>query len=269
MWFNKQRRSVPRIRFSSVTALVFALFFLVGCPQRPQELLPETQERAYRRGQSLLREGNHSEALIAFQEVIAGRAKAPESHLEAGLIYLNKIKDPVSAYYHFNRYLAINPDGEHAGRVKEQVKAAVKDFMRSLPGKPFMDEVERLDVYTRLQSIEEENTALRSEVSRLRKELTVWQERAGAGEREIAALRNQPAPRSSIAPIVVEQRTILPNSPAAQGGRTYTVQAGDTLSKISREMYGSSGRWKEIFDANRSILPSQNALRPGQVLKIP
>lgn len=256
-------------RLSSGFALLFVLFFLVGCPQRTQELLPETQERAYRRGQSLQREGNHREALIAFEEVIAGRAKAPESHLEVGLIYLNKIKDPVSAYYHFNRYLAIKPDGEHASRVKEQITASVKDFMRSLPGEPLMDEVERLDVYTRLQATEEQNTALRGEVSRLRSELAQWQERSGTLAQEVSSFRNQPTRQAAIAPIVVEQRTILPNSPAAQGGRTYTVQAGDTLSKISREMYGNAGRWQDIFAANREVLPSQNALRPGQVLRIP
>jgi|TARA_B110000495_G_scaffold98834_1_gene85476 tetratricopeptide (TPR) repeat protein len=269
MWLNKQRRISQRHRLSSGLAVLFALLFLVGCPQRTQELLPEIQERAYRRGQGLQREGNHREALIAFEEVIAGRAKAPESHLEVGLIYLNKIKDPVSAYYHFNRYLTINPNGEHANRVKEQVTTAVKDFMRSLPGEPLMDEVERLDVYTRLQSAEEHNTTLRAELSRLRRELAQWQERSGVLEQQVAAVRNQPTRQAPLAPIVVEQRTILPNSPAAQSGRTYAVQAGDTLSKISREIYGNAGKWQEIFEANRNLLPSQNALRPGQVLRIP
>jgi nucleoid-associated protein YgaU len=49
----------------------------------------------------------------------------------------------------------------------------------------------------------------------------------------------------------------------------YTVKTGDTLSRISREVYGTSGRWAEIFEANRDQLPSPNALRPGQVLEIP
>ena len=258
-----------KLRLSAVFLLLGTLLFLLGCPQRTQAILPETQERAYRRGQSLLREGNHREALIAFEEVIASRAKAPESHLEAGLIYLNKIKDPVSAYYHFNRYLTINPQGDNAPRVREQVKAAIKDFMRNLPGQPFMDEVERLDVYTRLQSTEEENTALRAEVARLRRDLAQWQERSGVLEQQVTASQTRPVQQAPLAPIVVQQRTLRPNSPEAVGGRTYTVQAGDTLSNISRQVYGSAGRWRDIFEANRDILPSQNALRPGQVLRIP
>jgi len=51
--------------------------------------------------------------------------------------------------------------------------------------------------------------------------------------------------------------------------RTYTVKRGDSLSSISRRFYGSSKYYKLIFDANREAIPSEKALRPGQVLKIP
>ncbi len=51
--------------------------------------------------------------------------------------------------------------------------------------------------------------------------------------------------------------------------RSYTIQKGDSLSNISRKFYGSSKYYKRIFEANRKIIPSEKALRPGQVLKIP
>jgi LysM repeat protein len=51
--------------------------------------------------------------------------------------------------------------------------------------------------------------------------------------------------------------------------RTYTVKKGDSLSNISRKFYGSSKYYKLIFEANRGIIPSEKALRPGQILKIP
>ena len=59
---------------------------------------------------------------------------------------------------------------------------------------------------------------------------------------------------------------------SASGGqnqRSYTVQAGDTLSKISRQYYGDPNQYKKIFDANRNVLTDPNAIRPGQVLVIP
>ncbi len=52
-------------------------------------------------------------------------------------------------------------------------------------------------------------------------------------------------------------------------GRTYTVQPGDSLSLIARNMYGKSSMWTIIFEANRNILSDPRLIRPGQVLKIP
>jgi nucleoid-associated protein YgaU len=51
--------------------------------------------------------------------------------------------------------------------------------------------------------------------------------------------------------------------------RTYTVKAGDTLSKIAKEMLGNANAYPEIFDANRDQLSDPDKIKPGQVLKIP
>ena len=51
--------------------------------------------------------------------------------------------------------------------------------------------------------------------------------------------------------------------------RTYTVQSGDTLGKISKEMYGKSSLYNKIFEANTPMLKDANHIYPGQVLKIP
>ena len=58
---------------------------------------------------------------------------------------------------------------------------------------------------------------------------------------------------------------------AAVGGqeRTYTVKAGDSLSNISKELYGNAGEYMKIFEANRDVLSDPNKIRPGQTLKIP
>ncbi|MEO6589131.1 MAG: LysM peptidoglycan-binding domain-containing protein [Pyrinomonadaceae bacterium] len=60
------------------------------------------------------------------------------------------------------------------------------------------------------------------------------------------------------------------NPPPTSGdGRTYTVQPGDTLSKISIRYYGTSRRYMEIYDANRDVLSSPTSVKVGQVLRIP
>ncbi len=58
-------------------------------------------------------------------------------------------------------------------------------------------------------------------------------------------------------------------STAPTAAQTYTVNKGDTLSKIAREFYGSANRWHEIYDANRDQISNPDLIQPGQVLKIP
>ena len=50
---------------------------------------------------------------------------------------------------------------------------------------------------------------------------------------------------------------------------TYTVQKGDSLSKIAQQQYGDGKRWKAIFEANRDQITNPDLIHPGQVLKIP
>ena len=56
---------------------------------------------------------------------------------------------------------------------------------------------------------------------------------------------------------------------AGQGGQTYTVKSGDTLSKISKQFYGDSDEYMRIFYANRDKLNDPNKIQVGQQLTIP
>ena len=56
---------------------------------------------------------------------------------------------------------------------------------------------------------------------------------------------------------------------AAKEAVFYTVQKGDTLSKIAKQHYGDANRYHQIFDANRPMLKDPDEIFPGQVLRIP
>ena len=60
---------------------------------------------------------------------------------------------------------------------------------------------------------------------------------------------------------------------SASGGgavdTTYTVKAGDTLSKIAKDKLGDANAYMEIFNANKDQLSDPDKIKPGQVLKIP
>ena len=56
---------------------------------------------------------------------------------------------------------------------------------------------------------------------------------------------------------------------AAPEGKYYTVVSGDTLSKISKQMYGDANKYNAIFEANKPMLTSPDKIYPGQMLRIP
>ena len=51
--------------------------------------------------------------------------------------------------------------------------------------------------------------------------------------------------------------------------QAYTVQSGDTLSKISKQFYGDANRYMEIFNANKDQLSDPDKIKVGQKLTIP
>ena len=53
------------------------------------------------------------------------------------------------------------------------------------------------------------------------------------------------------------------------GGQTYTVVAGDNLSKISKKYYGDPNEYMRIFYANRDKLKDPDKIQVGQNLVIP
>jgi nucleoid-associated protein YgaU len=58
-------------------------------------------------------------------------------------------------------------------------------------------------------------------------------------------------------------------APAPPAARTHVVAEGDTLTKISRKYYGTSGRWEDILNANRDVVKDEKSLVVGSSLKIP
>jgi nucleoid-associated protein YgaU len=56
---------------------------------------------------------------------------------------------------------------------------------------------------------------------------------------------------------------------AATGDALYTVKAGDTLSTIAKRELGSSKRWKEIYELNRTRLPDPAKIVVGMKLTLP
>ncbi|WP_349674515.1 bifunctional UDP-sugar hydrolase/5'-nucleotidase [Lacrimispora sp.] len=57
--------------------------------------------------------------------------------------------------------------------------------------------------------------------------------------------------------------------PAGAVSSTYTVQKGDSLSRIAKRELGSFDRWREIYNANRDKIKDPNVLTLGSQLVVP
>lgn len=58
-------------------------------------------------------------------------------------------------------------------------------------------------------------------------------------------------------------------APVEEEVEYYTVQPGDSLSKIAKEFYGNAMKYPEIFEANREVVKDPDLIYPGQKLRIP
>jgi nucleoid-associated protein YgaU len=70
----------------------------------------------------------------------------------------------------------------------------------------------------------------------------------------------------------VDDKIIVPeseNNEVSEPTIFITVQKGDTLWKISEKHYGNGADYIKIFDANKPMLTSADAIFVGQTLRIP
>ncbi len=278
------------------SAALLALAAGPGCGGDTTSLSSEVDDSSYRDGQQMERQGRWDEALAAYLKVIDRRGdSAPESNLDAGLIYLNHIKDPIYAIYYFRRYLELEPNSKQAVYVKGLIDAAKREFALALPGQPTAGQADHQGTEDLLGQMQRENDELKAENAALRAGAPVPVLHSSAID--IASItpprapaQDAPEPSSSASPISLapaeqgggsttsaisdapqEDAPARPAPPASSAGaRHHTVARGDTLFSLSQKYYGTRSKWRDIYAANRDLLPSEKSpLKIGTDLKIP
>jgi LysM repeat protein len=169
------------------------------------------------------------------------------------------------------------------------VQTALREFARSIPGRPLDDQSVRLQADDELARLRRDNDELRAELATLRGGAATPLPR---GPRMITLpeeVRTVPPPApapQTYAPILTEtpvsaaprrepERAVTPAPqpqknppPPRASGRTHTVRAGENLFRIGQH-YGLKA--DQLAAANRDVLPAgaNSALRPGMILRIP
>ena len=286
----------------SLLAAAFALAALAACPGcggDSPSLSSEADDSSYRLGQQLEREGHWDEALASYLRVISRRGDAaPESNLDAGLIYLNHTQNPIFAIYHFSKYLELEPNSKKAGMVRGMIDSAKREFARTLPGQPLESVTAHLGLEDQVARLQRENDELRAENTALRAGVTVPVTHSSTISVNAIPKEDSPAeapqaaqPQASsaitLAPVGTPDGGAPPaitdapqesapaqepaaKAPAPAAPRHHAVVRGDTLFSLSLKYYGTRSKWRDIYAANRGTLASENsALKIGADLRIP
>jgi nucleoid-associated protein YgaU len=124
--------------------------------------------------------------------------------------------------------------------------------------------------------------AATSQIDPLRTELRQAQDESGHLASENAELRTRlslqapgpssqkPVPtRPGTAAAIADSAPMAAPAPAVPEMKTYVVAEGDTLTRISRKFYGTSGRWEDILKANHDVMRDEKSLVVGSTIKIP
>ena len=180
--------------------------------------------------------GDFSAAAALYEAALDGTAKTADIHYRLALLYADKLKSPLDAVHHLDRYLDLAPAGPRAKDAKTLKKEDENKLLLQLSnGTP----------------------STQAEAIRLKNENQMLLEK-------LAVLRSQ-----KTAPPVATPSKGAPPPPIPPGARTYTVKSGDTLAKIARQFYKNPARARAIQDANAALLSGTVNIKPGMVLIIP
>lgn len=212
---------------------LWAAFVLMGCDR----MMTSRHVQLVKDADAKSTQGDFLRAVNLYEAALDDSPHCADVHYKLGLLYDDKMKDPLNALHHFKRYLVLSPNGARANEVRNFIKHDEIALATSLSGD---------SVVTRAEA-----ARLRNENLNLRKDLA---ERSGGARTSPAKPSTPESPKSA---------------PKKAGGQTYVVRSGDTLVSISRKFYKTPARWKKILEANKKNIDNPENLKIGQILTIP
>jgi hypothetical protein len=153
-----------------ILPLLAVLLCAVACSRGGGGVTGTEQEDAdFLRAQDLKKRDLYTEALAAYLKVI-GRfgEQAPESHLDAGLIYFQRVKDPFKGWYYLQRYLELQPASPRRDEIRQQVTAAEREMIFQRLAQAQFGGGELVQLQEQVDQLTRENARLEAELKMIR-----------------------------------------------------------------------------------------------------
>lgn len=292
-----------------ICLILTASLALVGCDlaNKQDAQYDDSRNPYYRQAAQDLDNNNPAAAAADYEAALGANPKLAGAHYQLGIIYGEKLQDPIGSIFHFKRFLELAPNSDQADKVKDLIDKQSQAFAAGLPNSP----AQNADDYAKLQA---DNAALKKQVDDATHTITQLQAQLVEESKHQTAptvvapppaspavsMKPPPAPvadnnasngpmtvpapssastASTIPPRALPVDTNAPdiNAPPSAASiansgptRTYKVVKGDSLWKIASKMYPGDTKngVDKIQEANKDAIDGK-PLKIGQVLIIP
>ena len=117
----------------SLLALLAAPLLLVSCQQTPPGSDAEDERNPFfRQASKDIADLNYPSAIKQFEKAVATNPNVVKAYLQIGLLYGDKLGDPVSAIYFYQKYLEARPNAPEREEVLAAMEKSKIDFALSL-----------------------------------------------------------------------------------------------------------------------------------------
>lgn len=152
-----------------ILPLLAVLLLAAACSRGGGGTGTEQEDSDFLSAQDLKRRGQPMEALAAYRRVIARHGEAaPESYLDAGLIYFQTLKDPVRAWIYLQQYLELQPNSPRRDEIRQQVTAAEREMIFQRLAQAQFGGGELVQLQEQVDQLTRENARLEAELKMIR-----------------------------------------------------------------------------------------------------
>ncbi len=288
--------------YKSLLAALLAALVLSSCQQAPPGSDAEDERNPFfRQASKDVADLNYPAAIKQFEKAIATNPTVVKAYLQIGLLYGDKLGDPISAIYFFQKYLEARPNAAEREEVVAAMEKAKIDFALSLTNSGIQNAAE-------IARMSKENVDLKQQITQLQgtlaaKEAQVSQVAGAATPPKATAVvpasptvsTNVPTEKKAPAKSTAARNTTaklsespaktdIPSVPAATppaapadvaalsaDAKQHTIGSGDTLWKLAKKYYPASLDLNEEIAKIKAANPGLNDrnLKIGTVINIP
>jgi len=254
---------------------------LSSCSQTPPGSDAEDERNPFfRQATKDIADLNYPAAIKQFEKALAVNPNVAKAYLQIGLLYGDKLGDPISAIYFYQKYLEARPNAAEREEVLASMEKAKIDFALSLTNTGIQNAAE-------IARISKENVDLKQQVTQLQgalaaKEAQVSQVAGAAAppkatpavvpatppaaEKAARAEANMPSVPAATPPLAPAEAAVPP-----AGAKQHTISKGDTLWKLVKQYYPASLDFNEDIAKIKAANPGldDRNLKIGTVIVIP